>query len=130
MATFCKESLQKMYDQPREVSLHGFMDMPSATYSCSSLATMVKEFNIFRNTLLHYGDGTADQAFTAVMETRMSHKLLEEWKLFTRDQTTIQPGSKLMDFYDQILSSTERERSRDNKSLPHKTSNIESLTYK
>ncbi len=84
---------------------------------------MVKEFNKYKNILLRYGNGTADQVFTAIMETRMSHKLLEEWRLFTKDQSSIPLGSLLIDFCDQrelVLSYNDKDRSRDFKPSSHK----------
>ncbi len=77
---------------------------------------MVNEFNKFRNILLCYGGGTTDQVFTENLKTLMSHKRLEEWRLFTKDQSSIPPGSLLIDFCDRlelVLSYNDKDCSCD-----------------
>ncbi len=53
----------------------------------------------------------------------MSHKLLEEWRLFTKDQSSIPPESLIIDFCDQrelVLSYNDKDCSRDVKPSSHK----------
>ena len=119
--------LNQKYDQPREVfseALKGLMDMPTVAYTKAGLSQLAKDLNRFRNILLRYGDGTADQIFTAIMETRMSPRLLEEWKLHNGSNTAVPPAKELVEFCDKrelVLSSTEGERRRDIKQ-PSKSS--------
>ena len=92
--------------------------MTSYTYTKASLSQLSKNFNQFRNILLRYGDGSADQVFTAIVESRMGSRLLEEWKLHTNDKTAVPAGDKLIEFCDQrelILSSTAEECNQDPK---------------
>ena len=90
--------------------------MTSYTFTKASLSQLSKNFNRFRNILLRYGDGSADQVFTAIVESRMGSRLLEEWKLHTNDKTAVPAGDELIEFCDQrelILSSTAQECNQD-----------------
>ena len=84
--------------------------MTSFTYTKASLSQLSKNFNQFRNILLRYKDGSADQVFTAKVESCMGSRLLEEWKPHTNDKTAVPAGDELIEYCDQrelVLSSSE-----------------------
>ena len=114
-----EKRLKRKYDQPRTVfteAVKGFMEMTSFAYIKASLSQLSKNFNRFRNILLRYRDEGVDQVFTAMVESRMGSRLLEEWKLYTNDKTAVPAGDELIEFCDQrefILSSSAEESNQD-----------------
>ena len=81
-----KDDLNQKYDQPQEVyaeSLKALIQLSATSYTQSGISHLGKEFNKHCNVLLRYGDGTLDQALTAIAELSMSAKCKEEWKLHT-----------------------------------------------
>ena len=73
--------LNQKYDQPREVyteSLKALIQLSATSYTQSCISHLGKEFNKHHNVLLRYGDGTLDQALTAIAELSMPAKCKEE----------------------------------------------------
>ena len=113
--------LNQKYDQPLEVyveSLKALIQLPATSYTQSGISHLGKEFNKHRNVLLRYGDGTLDQALTAIAELSMSAKCKEEWKLHTEKETSVPSAEKLLKFCDQrSLILTDKESKKDSKSI-------------
>ena len=77
-----EERLSQKYDQPREVyakSLNALIQLSATPYTHSGISHLGKELIKHRNLLLRYGDGTQDQALTAIAELSMSTKCKEEY---------------------------------------------------
>ena len=113
--------LNQKYDQPREVyaeSLKALIQLSATSYTQSGISHLGKEFNKHRNVLLRYGDGTLDQALTAIAELSMSAKCKEEWKVHTEKETSVPSAEKLLKFCDQQgLILADKESKKDSKSI-------------
>lgn len=102
------------FDQPREVyteALRGLMSVPAIEYTKQGVSNLARDLNRYQNILERYGDGTASQVFTAIMETRMSPRLLEEWRLYN-SSPSVPSAAKLVEFCDKrelILSPSEED---------------------
>ena len=65
---------------------------------------------------LCHSDGTLDQALTAIAEPSMTIKCKEEWKLQTKNETSVTAAEKLLKFRDQrSLILTDKESKKDSK---------------
>ena len=113
--------LNQKYDQPREVyaeSLKTLIQLSATSYTQSGIFHLGEEFNKHRNVLLHYGDGTLDQALTAIAELSMSAKCKEEWKLHTEKETSVPSAEKLLKFCDhRSLILADKDSKKDSKSI-------------
>ena len=114
--------LNCQYDQPREVftrAIKGLMSLPQFDYTSADLNSASQALSKFGNTIYRYGDKSASQLITGILESKMTSKLKENWKLH-KPSEEVPSTEELLQFLlerKRVLGLTERETPKEKSTL-------------